>query len=302
MERELGAGHSVFTRGAVLSALLLGAAGCAEPPPQDSGSTPHASGGTGGTSGGNAELTPSDMGWVEGIDNELGVQGAWYPYGDQYGVAKCTRLGLHTSDECSHITSPEPPPATGFPNAGGKMCTTGATAVILPCQAGLATNGCPDHDFSNMWGAGIGFDFNANKGPPDGDGVKSTWNPDEHGIVGVSFELDTVPVPRLRVEFPMRLNDMEAAAVNLPSGSTTDDHPDGAPYWGGDASFSASPVVTSPEVNVIRWDAVRKPGKDASYLFDKTRLLGIQFHVPAVASAPPGAYSFCVSKLTFLRQ
>jgi len=253
----MGAGYFVLTGGAVLSALLACATGCAVEKAQSSEDTPSTSGGTGGaTSTADVEITPSDMGWVESVDNELGLQGAWYPYGDQYGVAKCLSIGLHLPEECSHITAPNPPPAMGFPNTGGKMCTTGATAVILPCKTGVTTSGCPESDFSNMWGAGIGFDFNAEKGPPAGNGAKSTWDPDAHGVVGVSFELDTVPSPKLRVEFPMRLPDEEATAVNLPSGSTTDDHPDGAPYWGADTSFSASPVVTSPNVNVIRWDAV----------------------------------------------
>jgi hypothetical protein len=285
----------------VLGTLLV-TAGCAQAKPSDAGSPPSGTGATGGAATStNVEITPSDLGWVEGVDNELGLQGAWYPYGDQYGVAKCLNVGLHAPDECSHITSPDPPPSMGFPNSGGKMCTTGATAVVLACKPGVSTSGCPDHDFSNMWGAGIGFDFAAEKGPPEGNGKKSTWNPDEHGVVGISFELDMVPAAKLRVEFPMQLTADEASAVNLPPGSTTDDHPDGAPYWGADASFSGSPVVTSPEVNIVRWDAVKKPGKEATYAFDKSRLLGIQFHVPAVGAAPPGAYSFCVSKLTFLR-
>lgn len=103
------------------------------------------------------------------------------------------------------------------------------------------------------------------------------------------------------MEFPQLLNDTETQAVGIPSGSTTDDHPDGAPYWEADKDFRASPVVASPGVNVIRWDRVKKPGPAATYTFDKARPLGIQFHVPAVASAPRGAYEFCVSKLTFLR-
>lgn len=260
------------------------------------------SSGAGGSAGtGNVTITPSNDGWVEGIDNELGIQGSWYPYGDRYGVAKCVNVGQHLLDECSLITTPTPPPAMGFPNEGGKLCTTGETAVILPCKPGVLTSGCPDMDYSNMWGAGIGFDFNANKGMPDGDGAKHPWNPDAHGITGVSFELDVVPRPGFRVEFPMVLLDSEATAVSLPSGSTTDDHPDGAPYWGATSSFGDSPVVVSPQVNVVHWDAVKKPGTSMSYVFDKARLLGIQFHVPAVKAAPRGSYNFCISKLTFLR-
>lgn len=274
---------------------------CANQAPNGGGSSPPGTGGTGGAANTtNVEIKPDASGWVDPMSNDIGIQGAFYPYGDRYGVAKCLNVGMHAPDECSLITSPLPPPATGFPNQAGSMCTTGATAVILPCKPGVTTSGCPTDDYSNMWGAGMGFDFNAVADMDAGTTVKSTWNPDDHGVIGVAFEIDTVPAPGLRVEFPLRLTDSEAQAVNLPPGSTTDDHPDGAPYWGGDTSFSNSPV--SAGHNELRWDAVKKPGTTPSYVFDKSRLLGVQFHVPAVKVAPPGAYSFCVSHLTLLRQ
>jgi hypothetical protein len=262
-------------------------------------------GGAAGTAGAAASsgilIMPNASGWVDATENELGIQGAWYPYGDRYGAAKCLNLGRHSPEECSLVTEPPPPPeGTGFANAGGVMCTRGETAVILACPPGLMTSGCPADDFSNMWGAGIGFDFNANKGPPEGDGAKRTWNPADHGVTGISFEIDRVPGPKLRVEFPQLLTEAEAQAVMLPGGSNTDDHPDGAPYWGADTNFSSSPVVPRPGVNVIRWDQIRKPGSAPTYVFDPARLLGIQFHVPAVQSEPRGSYEFCVSKLTFL--
>ena len=285
----------------VVATTGLWLSGCSNPAtPAPSPSSPSMNGTGGNAATMDVALVIDGSGWVDSSSNDVGVQGSWYPYGDQYGVAKCLNVGMHTPDECSHITSPLPPPATGFPNQGGKLCTTGATAVILPCKTGVTTSGCPNQDFSNMWGAGIGFDFNS---PGAGDGgttVKNPWNPDDHGITGVSFVLDGVPMPGLRVEFPMRLTDSEAMAVNLPPGSTTDDHPDGAPYWGADSAFDNSPAMTG--VNVIHWDAVKKPGTSQSYVFDKSRLLGMQFHVPAVKSAPPGAYSFCVSNVTLLRE
>jgi hypothetical protein len=270
--------------------------------PQNERDTPAAAAGMGTTTTTTSfTVVPDASGWLDATTNDLGLQGSWYPYGDRYGAAKCTNVGMHPLDSCSLVTSPKPPPDTGFPNDGGKMCTSGKTAVILPCATGVTTSGCPTSDYSNMWGAGIGFDFDANKGMPEGDGAKHTWDPRAHGVTGVSFELDQVPAPGFRVEFPMLLTDDEAAAVKLPSGSTTDDHPDGAPYWGASSSFGNSPVMTSPSVNVVRWDSVRKPGTAPTYVFDKSRMLGIQFHVPAVKTAPPGAYTFCISKLTLLR-
>jgi len=291
------------TAAVVVSGMTTWSLACSPAPADEPTQDPPANrGGSGGQpSAGNVLVVPSDMGWVEGTDGELGIQGSWYPYGDRYGAAKCTSVGMHLLDECSLVTSPKPPPDSGFPNEGGKMCTTGETAVILPCKAGVTTQGCPDSDYSNLWGAGIGFDFNAEKGMPQGSGAKHVWNPAEHGVTGISFELDVKPLPGFRVEFPMLLLDSEASQVSLPNGATTDDHPDGAPYWGANSSFSDSPVMPAPFVNVVRWDNVRKPGKDATYVFDKARLLGVQFHVPAVKTAPRGAYAFCISKLTFLR-
>src|SRR5262245_7984033 len=53
-------------------------------------------GGTGATDASGTVLVPSADGWMDRMDvwNDLGIQGSWYPYGDQYGTgegdAKCT--------------------------------------------------------------------------------------------------------------------------------------------------------------------------------------------------------------------
>ncbi|HEY3500310.1 MAG TPA: hypothetical protein VGK73_36715 [Polyangiaceae bacterium] len=275
--------------------------GCSSDPSRPERPSEPGNAGSAGAAQNAVSIVPDTSGWVE--RNEIGIQGAWYPYGDRYGKAKCLTVGLHQPAECSLIVEPVPPPeGTTFPNQGGVLCTRGETAVILPCPPGLTTSGCPGDDFSNMWGAGIGFDFNADKGPPDGDGAKHAWNPDAHGIVGVSFEIDEIPGPKLRVEFPQVLTEEEARAVMLEPGATTDDHPDGAPYWGADKDFPPSPVQPSPAVNVIRWEQVKKPGTSPSYQVDRSRMLGIQLHVPAVSSAPRGSYGFCVKNLRLLRE
>ncbi len=284
-------------------ATLSVAAGCSS----DASSDDDASAGTGGTAGtsatGDVQVMPDSTGWVdrEAAWNTIGIQGAWYPYGDQYGTgpsdAKCIHIGMHSPTECSTITMPDPL-ALAFPNVNGDMCTAGETAIILDCPAGLNTSGCPMDDYSNMWGAGIGLDVNADKGE-DG-GAKNTWDPAAQGVIGISFEIDNVPLPGLRVEIPMRLTDTEAAMVNLPPGSITDDHPDGAPYWGATSSYPASPVAMG--VNRVLWTDIKPPR--TNYVFDKARMLGVQFHVPAVpgTSTSRGAYSFCIKKLTFLKQ
>jgi hypothetical protein len=182
------------------------------------------------------------------------------------------------------------------------MCTKGEVAVIPPCKPGVTTSGCsmtPSKDFANVWGAGIGFDFNANKGPPEGDGAKRTWNPATYGVVGVSFEIDNVPPAGLRVEFPILLTPAEATTASLPAGSSTDDHPDGAPYWGATSSFPNSKVVAGAVNKVYFATDVKPPRTNYQYLPEK--MLGIQFHVVASQSAR-SPYEFCVKNLTFLRQ
>ena len=271
-----------------------------------------ATGGTGATDPTGTVLQPSDLGWMDKEDawNDIDIQGSWYPYGDQYGMgegdAKCTVVGLHTTDECSRIDTPAPPPAMSFPNMGGEMCTSGSVAQVLPCEANLLDrcpncSGCPMADYSTMWGAGIGFDLNADKGE-DG-GAKHPWNPATApggAIIGFEFTLNAPPIPGLRVEIPMLLTDAEGAMFNLPANSTTDSHPDGAPYWyvGTAGTYPNSPVVAG--VNRVTWDMI-KPPKDGNYVFDTARILGIQFHVPANTSSR-GDYTFCISNVKMLRQ
>jgi hypothetical protein len=277
------------------------------------GSTSGTGGSTSGTGGSTSDpsgtvLQPSADGWMDRMDtwNDLGIQGSWYPYGDQYGTkpteSKCLTVGMHQPSECSVINEPPPPPATGFPQATpGMMCTSGEVAVILPCvPPDLMTSGCPMSDYSNMWGAGIGFDVNADKGE-DG-GMKYPWDPMlsmAGPVIGFSFDIDTVPLPKLRVEIPMILTDAELAAVTppLPPGSTTDDHPDGAPYWNASSTYPASPVM--PGNNRVLWTDIKPPR--TNYEFLPNKMLGIQFHVPAVSSPPKGAYNFCISNVKFLR-
>jgi hypothetical protein len=308
MQRFRRFAFSRSLRSSAFTALLLFfASGCATDHPSQqggagsSGSGKGGSGGAGGSGGsgvpaGNGGmrtdvvLNPSKSGWIDAMDmgNTVGVQGAWYPYGDKYGVAKCTTVGMHTPEECSTITSPDPL-IPGFPNTEGVMCTTGETAVVLPCGAGVPLCSPGDPDYSNMWGAGIGLDLNAEGAADGGTGAKHAYNPDLHGVVGIAFEIDEIPQPLLRVEFPMI----------LPDESSTEDHPDGSPYWDADSGYPPSPVEVGR--NELRWDDVKSPREN--YAFDRTKILAIQFHVPAITSGSMrGAYHFCIKNLTFLTQ
>lgn len=274
--------------------VLFFASGCSDVPPEQTVSGTGGSGasGTGGSGGGtnrNVTLVPNDTGWVDGMaeGNTVGVQGAWYPYGDQYGVAKCLNVGMHDPSECSTITSPNPQ-LSGFPNENGVMCTTGEVAVVLNCGPGIPACAEGTPDYSNIWGAGIGLDLNAEGATDAGPGAKSPYNPDVHHVVGVAFDLDRIPLNKLRVEFPME----------LPDGSSTEDHLDGSPYWDADDRYPPSPVVVGR--NEFRWTDVAAP-RPENYTFDRKKILAIQFHVPAVVSGTERSpYEFCISNLTFL--
>jgi hypothetical protein len=246
-----------------------------------------------------AKLVPDCDGWLEGFTNDFGVSGSWYAFGDQYpglNRSKCTEFGLHTPEQCSFVSTPPPPPSLGFPQrVAGEMCTSGETAMILPCTPGLMTAGCPALDYANMTGAGIAFDFNAAKSE-DG-GARNSWNPLDFGFIGFSFEVDVVPSLALRIEISQKLTTAEAEAVGLPPGSTTDDHPDGSPYWGASSTYPASPVTRG--LNRVLWSEIRPPR--TNYVFDAARILSLAFHVIADVSARK-QYSFCIKNLTLLRE
>lgn len=266
----------------------------------------------------NITVIPSGDGWIDRMDSciassGLGIQGAWYPYGDQYGngngAKKCLTYGMHMPSECAQITSPDPM-KMAFLNTNGEMHTEGAVEPVLPCVAGsmaatIPTSGClgggmaGGWDYSSMWGSGIGFDLNADKGE-DG-GAKHTWDPDAAGVIGIKFTIVGAPAA-LRVEFPMELTAAEAMAdtpmvTTVPP--TTDDHSAGAPYWGakGDGKYPNSPVAEGD--NTVTWDMIGIP-KAGVYMFDKKRILGIQFHVPTNTTSG-SSYAFTIKNFTFLR-
>lgn len=263
----------------------------------------------------NVTLLPTPTGWVDGQEecNSIGVQGHWYPFGDQYttgyGAAKCLTYGMHDPSECFLITSPDPTQMV-FPNVNGAMHITGSVEKVLGCVANslastIPTAGCVGGgmpgglDYANMWGGGIAFDFNADS--PEPGATRHTWNPSAHGVIGVEFTLTNAPAG-LRVEFPMELTAAEAASDTPPITAlppTTDEHTAGPPYWGAKPNgvFPNSPVAEGD--NVITWDKVSAP-KSNVYAFDLSRILGIYFHVPTNA-ASTDAFDFTISNFTFLR-
>ena len=240
----------------------------------------------GGAAAGDVVLPVGDTGFVS--LPTLGIQGAWYGYGDGEGadgtvaMSDCVLKGMHMPADCSMITAP---PFGMFPQTTpGKMCTSGTVAKVINTTVGCAIVPpattppamCPD--YSNLFGAGIGLDLN-NAGA-DGGGGKMPFNATMAGITGISFDLDMPPAAGVRVEFPT-VGTENTSGVWKPTGST-----------------NLSPLVAGH--NVLLFADVKSPSfVKPAIPFDPTKLLSIQFHVPTKTSAS-AMYSFCISNLAVI--
>lgn len=290
---------------------------------------------------------------------ELGIRGQWYVYGDAYGEpSSCMDVGMHRQQDCSRVDYPSVHlPSLDFPNQGGKMCLTGMAGRVLHCCRGATepTDGeveqctganeinCLDEDldYSSMWGAGLGFDFDL-EAPEDGErgyeliNARKPWNAFEHRVIGISFNLEwhsAEKLPPLRIEFPVQIGhdvvlpqetddadgkgtvllDENGNLVEippggvLPAGSSSETHPWGSPFWqdSGESSWDRSPVDHGK--NVVLWENVFRPPADDNYLEEgelfADKLLGLQFHViPADEGKGNAPFSFCISDLKFLTE
>jgi hypothetical protein len=270
-----------------IAALLAGACSSSKGP---SGSTGSA-GADGGSGFVGVALIPSTTGFVD--DTGSGVIGAWYSYGDSAGPAAsvtstdaadsaCIGKGHFTADQCSQIASPIPgqpfPPDTTMPGTGA-MCTHGTAAQVQMNAAGTA-------DYSDLFGAGIGLDFNNPGG--EGGAPKGYFDMSPYTGIGFDFTGTVIPTGKMRVNFPF----------NGENGGTD------SPYWDG-ATMDSSPLTNGGHIS-IKWGDVGGPKYLLSQTpsitppaFDKTKVASIQFQVftNLTASVP---YSFCVNNLTLL--
>jgi hypothetical protein len=249
--------------------------------------------GTGGTSGG-IPLMPSATGFV--TDPTSGIIGAWYAYGDSAGTnanttstdfadSKCN-MGGFTADQCSMITAPIPGSAF-MPTdmATGEMCTNGTAAKVLPPPSMPTAAG----DYSDLFGAGIGLDFNN----PGGDAGAMKMPIDLSAYKGFSFDFSGTMIPignKIRVNFPF-----------MGEHSDTD-----SPYFAANKTDDHSTLSTT-STNVVHWSDILGPqyliGQGVTNIppFDPTKVLSIQFQVfTNTGAAIP--YNFCVSNLTLLTQ
>jgi hypothetical protein len=238
-----------------------------------------------GSGGGNGVLLmPSADGFLDGT-NAVGIKGAWYSYGDWYGgtpamagQGDCPVKGGFTVDQCSSITMPAP--GQPFTNTGGSMCTTGTVAKVI--MSATATS----PDYSDIWGAGVGFDMN-NAGTDDGGtGGKLPYDATAAGVTGFSFHIDMPPTGgQMRVEFPT------AAAIG-----TTDIN---SAYWGG-ATANLSPFTKGGDYTV-KFSEVGGPMYLTSPMpFDPTKILSMQFHVVSNTSSTI-PFNYCISNVKALK-
>jgi hypothetical protein len=231
--------------------------------------------GTGGTSPGVVPLIPDSMGYVQ--NPSLGLMGPWYAFSDGVGLdgttasGDCELKGGNPYSACSQVTTPG---TSSFPptdTINYKMCTSGTVAKVIvdPLSTTL--------DYSNIWGAGIGLDFNH----VAGDSTRGVYDAVAHKVLGVSFNIDQIPSGGIRVTFPT------SNTVTTP------------PIWMANAVANyKSPLAVG--YNEIRWAAVMSPGYATNPPpFDPTLLLGINFHVPTTTSGVQ-SYSFCISNLSFI--
>ncbi len=275
-------------------ALLLAGGACSS---KSTGTPTTGSGGTSGLGGNSGvagdPLVSSPTGFVD--DTAVtGVVGAWYVYADSAGPAAdmastdfadsdCAKAGFTTDASCTNMLVPTPgqqfPPTT---MATSQMCTSGnAAKVIETPTSGTAS------DYSDLWGGGIGLDFNN----PGGDaGVKGDFDMTPYTGVAFDFSGTLIPTNSMRVNFPF---DGEHGGSD-------------SPYWeGGTMAYSPLSVQAGAVQHVvIHWADVAGP----MYLvgqgitppaFDKTKVQSIQFQVfTNTTSASP--YNFCVANLALL--
>jgi hypothetical protein len=276
-----------------MSTALVAGSGC-------SSSGSGGSGGSSGTGGGSGSgvtgipLVSSDTGFV--MDATSGVVGAWYAYGDGVGPGASVALGDdHANSDCilkggfpqsacTAIATPSPgQPFMPTDLATSQMCTAGVAAQVMN-KGGAA-------DYSDLWGGGIGLDFNN----PGGDaGVKS--DKDLSAYKGIAFDFSVytgpgsnpagIPASAMRVNFPF-----------------TGEHGTDSPYWMGGTKASSPLKEGHFEVD---WTDVGGP----LYLttqsppvtpppFDVTKVQAIQFQVTTTLTATT-SYSFCVANLALL--
>jgi len=223
-------------------------------------------------------LTPSMTGYVD--VTSIGLVGAWFTYGDGLGAngappGQCETTGMHTTAQCSSVTSPPGPPADGGPasfppNATGGICLSGTAAQII---------GTPP-DYSNIFGIGMGLNLN------NPMGTVMTYNAVAAHVTGFTFTVSGLPAGSVLVElhepgtdvppedawsYPITSNGQVTVQLQVGSGP-------GELSQSFATTYPVGPVLSQPP-------------------FDPTMLEAMDFHVVPSTSAPITVSNFCISDL-----
>jgi hypothetical protein len=176
-------------------------------------------------------------------------------------------------------------PPGGYPGAPsgapmGGQCLTGTAAKVLACNTGVA--GCSGSDYSDIFGIGIGLDFN-NSG-----GTKLPFDATANMVTGVEFDISGIPAGGVRVEFPTSDTapttgtQYEAYAVTL------------MPTTGSQHVVIDLSTATTAK-HPLNLKAYAAP--TGQPMFNASHLLGIQFHIATATSGAVMVPLMCVSNL-----
>lgn len=221
-------------------------------------------------------LTPDPNGYLGPSSNSLGIQGAWYGYGDDWGTngappGDCESKGMHTASTCSSITFPPAATASDAGDGGFTSSFTQATAGTM-CLSGTAAK-VLGSDYTNMFGIGIGLDFN-NQG-----GVKMPYNATANKVTGFSFNLTGVPSSGVRIELPIPATDSSGDAWAFTAMK--------------DGPVQIDLTTMTSDSHALKESFMPTSGTEPP--FDATKVESIQFHVPTNINAAVTVTMMCVS-------
>jgi len=256
----------------------------ASPAPTSTATSPTGTGTTGNpppgeagaTSGTAVPLLPDPNGYLGPSSNSVGIQGAWYAFGDDLGTngappGVCETKGMHPTSACSTITFPPPASASDAGDGGltstftqstpGTMCLSGTAAKVLAS------------DYSNMFGIGIGLDFN-NSG-----GAKLPYDATANHVVGFSFSVSGIPTgASVRVELPIPATDTSGDAWSLTASA--------------DGAYTVDLSTATGDLHGLK-PAFTPTGTQPA--FDATKIESIQFQIPTNTAAAITVPKLCVS-------
>jgi hypothetical protein len=233
----------------------------------------------------------------------LGITGSFFAYGDSIGTdglpggGNCQTNGGFSDAQCSSLTFP-PLGATGdaaapdgaavplgFP-PGGPSGTDGMTAMCLSGTLAKIIDkaGATGPDYSDIWGLGVGLDFN------NPNGTAGPWSATANQVVGFSFTVSGFPAggKALSVEFPTAAtvaagNDSYSIQITKDGNYTAMLTKAATPAYGG----------TGPNVTL----AFNPMGFTAAP-WDPTMITAIQFHLLPETSGTTTVTDFCISNLS----